>query len=141
MGLGDFTPRNDPERLFTAFVLAIGVLVFLLIINNFNDFVEQMRDFNKNFDEEEDLMKFFDTLKNFNHGWPLDNKFKNDLETFFRHKWTYDKNNAFSSKTDKYFLDQLPDYVKNKIFSDYSYYYFLHGFHKWFCFERFDTSH
>ena len=61
-------------------------------MGKFIEMIESYKQLNADLEEGEQLGKFFKLLKNFNHGKPIDEKFKIKLETFFDYRWKYDKN-------------------------------------------------
>jgi hypothetical protein len=55
VGFGDYHPVNNPERIFIALSILIGVIVFSLILQNFMQMINQMRTIHKDFDDSEKL--------------------------------------------------------------------------------------
>jgi hypothetical protein len=68
VGFGDFHPMSNTERLFMAFGMLFGVAIFSVIMGNFIDMLDVIKDFSEDFNEGEDLAKFFGILKAFNRG-------------------------------------------------------------------------
>ena len=92
VGFGDFVPRSDSERLFTAIVIFCGVAVFSYIVGNFVMAIENFYLIQDEFDEGEDLYRFFGLLKNFNSGNNINKKLIQDFESYFEYKWQNDRN-------------------------------------------------
>ena len=63
VGLGDYHPKSDVERLLGAFMLLFGVAITSYIMDNFNNMVMQLEKLNKNFDEDHTLSLFFGTME------------------------------------------------------------------------------
>ena len=51
VGFGDFHPRSDVERLYTAFGLLLGVAVFSLFIGNLLEMFDSYNKFNKIYED------------------------------------------------------------------------------------------
>jgi len=68
VGFGDFHPMSNTERLFMAFGMLFGVAIFSVIMGKFIDMLDKIGEFNEDFNEGEDLAKFFGILKAFNRG-------------------------------------------------------------------------
>ena len=52
VGLGDFNPKSDAERALCAFILLFGVAMTSFIMENLNNMILQIKEFNKDFEEE-----------------------------------------------------------------------------------------
>jgi hypothetical protein len=63
---------------------------------------------NAEFDDGDELMKFFGVIKHFNGDVPLDSKFSISIEKFFDYKWNNDRSLAISKQSDLAILEQLP---------------------------------
>lgn len=63
VGFGDFNPRSDSERLFCILILLLGVAIFGLILGNFDEIIRRFHNLDHEFENEDELNKFFDTLK------------------------------------------------------------------------------
>ena len=50
----------------------------------------------EDFDEGEELTKFFEIMKRFNNYRPINIEVKKEIEQFFNYKWSNDKNLAIS---------------------------------------------
>jgi len=66
VGFGDKRPFSTIERLFTAFMLFGGVLIFSYIIGVYGELLSQYEENNADYDEGERLQLFFGVLKKFN---------------------------------------------------------------------------
>jgi hypothetical protein len=65
VGLGDFHPRSDFERVYIAFGLLFGVAIFSFIMGEFINMISNVDAFGIN-EQGEDLERFFGVLKKFN---------------------------------------------------------------------------
>jgi uncharacterized sodium:solute symporter family permease YidK len=45
VGFGDYYPKNSTERLMCAMILFMGNMLFGLIISNFNNMMEEIKNF------------------------------------------------------------------------------------------------
>jgi len=69
-----------------------GVSIFSYILGNFLEIIKAYKDFNKDADDDENLVHFFMLLRSLNHGEEMESKFKKKLEDFFHYRWTNHKN-------------------------------------------------
>ena len=125
VGFGDLHPRSDYERLFTAFILLFGVAIFSFVMGNFIDILNSFKTINDDFDEGDNLSRFFGLIKQFNKGQDLDIKMKERIESFFDYRWNNNPNSAIHDQTDKDLLDQLPNDIQRKIYTDFLFMGFL----------------
>jgi hypothetical protein len=93
-------PRGNEERAVGAFVLIAGVAMFSFLLGNFMDILKKYQTLNANFDDGENLVKFFAILKNFNDGKMVNVELKNDIERFFDYYWNHNKNQAFIEESE-----------------------------------------
>ena len=56
VGFGDFNPRSNLERLYMAFGMLLGVAIFSSILGNFIDMLDNIKDFQKDFEEGNKLL-------------------------------------------------------------------------------------
>ena len=92
VGFGDMHPRNDIERGLTAFVLLFGVAIFSIILGNFIDISDQFMNLNAEWNDGDNLSKFFGLIKQFNKGQDIKFDLKVQIENFFDYRWSNDKN-------------------------------------------------
>ncbi len=62
VGFGDYYPKNSFERLMCAMILFVGNFVFGIIIKNFGEMMAEIKAFNYDNDDAENLIKFFDLI-------------------------------------------------------------------------------
>mmetsp|Transcript_28870 Transcript_28870/g.43597 ORF Transcript_28870/g.43597 Transcript_28870/m.43597 type:complete len:192 (+) Transcript_28870:1029-1604(+) len=68
VGLGDFFPVSEGERVLGSFIMLFGVLITTLLMNNLASMLVELKEFNKAHDESEKLAQFIGTLTWFNEG-------------------------------------------------------------------------
>ena len=79
VGLGDFHPRSDQERLLCSALLLGGVTLFSYIMGNFIFILNQFKGINKDIEQEDKLMQFLTQLVFFNGGQPLSKDFTTNI--------------------------------------------------------------
>jgi len=88
IGLGDYYPINDAERLVGSFVLLFGVMTSNFIMGELMNMIIKMQYMDYDFViEEEELERFFEVLSNFNKGFPIDKEMYTQFRQFFHFKW------------------------------------------------------
>ena len=53
---------------------------------------------------------------------------KRNIEQFFNYKWQFDRNQAIDDEEEMAILEQLPEEVQNKIYTNFLFKEFLHIF-------------
>ena len=71
VGFGDYTPRSDEERLVIAAMLLSGVAIFSYIMGNFISIIKKWKELYEDFDQADELLKFFSLLERFNNDTPI----------------------------------------------------------------------
>ena len=92
VGLGDYHPRSNKERLAGAFILLFGVAITSYIMDNFNGMIMQFNRLNKSFEEENKLSLFFGTIERFNKEKKFSLTVKTDIEKYFNYRWSHFRN-------------------------------------------------
>lgn len=133
VGFGDMHPRNDYERSLTAFILLFGVAIFSIVMGNFIDIFDSFLRMNQEFDDGDNLSKFFGLIKQFNKGQSIKNDMKIRIEEYFDYRWRNDKNQSISTPGDKALVEQLPIEIQRKIYTDFLFSRFLQNFRHYFC--------
>ena len=62
VGLGDYHPKSNVERIFIAFALLFGVAIFSLMMSNFMQILGEFKKFDADLDQGDELSKFFGIL-------------------------------------------------------------------------------
>lgn len=68
VGFGDFEPRSNLERVYMAFGMLLGVAIFSSILGNFIDMLDNVKSFQKDFEDGSSLLCFFGLFKRLNKG-------------------------------------------------------------------------
>jgi len=105
-------------------------------MGQFIDMLNDIERYNSDLEESEELSKFLGVMRKFNLNKPLEKKFKNQIEEYFRYKWLHDKNQFISDKEDIYLLEQMPQEVEDKLYYQYLFKDFLKEFAKYFLFQK-----
>ena len=113
VGLGDYNPRSNCERLFIAFGLLIGVAIFSYIMGEFCKMVESFTSYNEIWGQGDELSKFFGVLRRFNHNEDFDLEIKRDIEGYFDHRWDKDKYQVIHPTKQENFIEQCPETVQD----------------------------
>ena len=92
MGFGDFHPRSDEERIFCAIILLVGVAIFSYIMGNFIEILMSLQNLSADFDNGENLSKWFGLIKRFNSSRSISIDLKLKIEEYFDYRWINDKN-------------------------------------------------
>ena len=66
VGLGDYCPRSNNERIIGSALLLFGVSIFSYIMGNLLESFNKIVYYNDSLDEGEELSKFFGVLESFN---------------------------------------------------------------------------
>lgn len=73
-------------------MLLLGVLVQSYIMGCFIEILNDFRYFDTEINEYDKLSRFFSTLNRYNYYKPINLKFKEKVENYFKYKWENDKN-------------------------------------------------
>lgn len=94
VGFGDFNPKSNVERFVLAFGMLLGVAIFSIIMGQFIDMVNSVKDLQAEYEDGEQLAKFFGVLTTFNRGEIIKVELKREIEKFFDYKWEKEMNYA-----------------------------------------------
>lgn len=125
VGLGDYHPRSDLERLLGAFGLLFGVAVTSYVMENITQTSRAIMDFLAEYDESDKLSTFLNTMMKFNEGHPLDESLNSEIVKYFDYRWKQNRNFFASTDDDEFMLEQLPISIRRRIFMDFVYDDFL----------------
>jgi hypothetical protein len=139
VGFGDLHPLNGYERALTALVLLFGVAVFSIVMGNFIEISDSFLSMNQEFDDGDNLSKFFGLLKKFNKGQSIQLEMKNNMEEFFDHRWRNDKNQSISTDQDRDLVEQLPIEIQRAIYTDFLFKGFLQNFRRYFSIPNYQS--
>jgi hypothetical protein len=111
VGFGDYHPTNSFERLICALIIMFGNGIFGLIIGMFNDMIAELKEFQSEIEDSDNLNTFFSLMTKMNSNYPLNEQLRQDIEAFFAYKWVHDPNHAMLDEIDQKLIDQLPQEV------------------------------
>ena len=117
VGFGDFHPTNSFERLWCALIIYFGNAIFGVIIGMFNDMINDLKSFDHDMDDSDNLTNFFILMVKFNKGYEINENLKLRIEQFFKYKWIHDKTYSLKDEEDLKIIDQIPDEVVRKIYT------------------------
>lgn len=132
VGLGDFHPVNQSERLLCAFLLLFGVSIQSYIMGIFIQILEEFKQMNEGLDEGEALSKFFLVLNMYNNAKPINQKFRDSIQAHMDYRWDNDKSVALHTEEAQSIFPQLPEHTQNKIYVSFLYNEFLQKFYSTF---------
>lgn len=93
VGFGDFNPKSNSERIYTAFFMLFGVMIFSYIMGNFITIMDEFTNVTADINDGDNLTRFFGVLEKFNRSEPIILKLKVQIEQYFEYRWQVDKNN------------------------------------------------
>jgi hypothetical protein len=128
VGLGDYVPRNNEERLLGVVFLFSGVAIFTFLAGKLTKNLSTYQDLKANFDDGETLMMFFGTLRNFNENKSITLWLKKDIESYFDYKWNNDRNIAFQTDSEKKLMQKLPKIVQDRLYKEFLFTDFVYTF-------------
>ena len=111
VGFGDFHPKTNMERLVCSMMLLFGVAIFSFIMDKFIEMLQQTKQFNRSLDDGDNLSKFLGVCERFNDYKPMNMELKRKIESYFKFKWSHDKNQALRDVEDLDIFDQIPDEI------------------------------
>lgn len=62
VGLGDFHPKSDLERIVCSFIMLFGVMVTSLLMTEFSEMIKKLSEFDKNHEEQDRFNMFLTTF-------------------------------------------------------------------------------
>lgn len=107
VGFGDIHPKSNFERICTAELMLIGVLVFSIVRDRLIGIIDFTIHIDEDFDDGIELTRFLGVIKRFNNNMDMDSKLQKQIVDFFIYKWENDKNLALDLENDK-ILSELP---------------------------------
>ena len=97
IGLGDYTPRSNLERIYISFGLLFGVAIFSYIMGELVEMINSYNAYHGDLGGEGDtLARFFGVMKNFNYNIDIKIELKREIESYFEHRWICNRNLVFS---------------------------------------------
>ena len=83
-------------------------------------------------DSSDGIEGFFNALKSFNHGHPINMDFQTEVVEYFKARHIYNKNNFLAKAEDLKTYNQLPLEIRNAIYTGFVYRNFLREFNGFF---------
>ena len=77
IGLGDYVPISDLERIIIAMTVLFGVTLFSYFLGDLTKILHKLKKFNELLEDAENLNKFFGVLSKFNFDRPIDDNILN----------------------------------------------------------------
>lgn len=74
VGLGDYYPVSNIERLVGSFFLLLGVAIFSYMMGELVVMIVKIQNLDQEIAEEDDLDKFFSLMVDYNHGFAINKK-------------------------------------------------------------------
>mgnify|MGYP002630702022 CR=1 FL=1 len=139
VGFGDLAPRSDLERVFITITILFGELIFQYFLGILSEILVDFNSLHASFDDTYNLAKFFGLIENYNLGKQMKSDQRQKIEDFFAYKWAMDKNNAVGEQ-DLDMLQQLPQEVQVRIFTDFLFMKFLSKYKKFFVFPNLQSK-
>ena len=130
IGFGDYTPRNNIERIIILFTLLFGVMIFSIIMQMFLEVIEKLNMVEKENEDADNLSKFIGLMTKFNHNRILETEHIRELEQFFDFYWKNDKMSWFRTEIDLRYFDELPESIQIEIFKGFLFKPFIACFKK-----------
>ena len=97
IGLGDYHPKNNQERIACSVFFLFGVTCFTFITNHFLTVINKMLLISKENEDYNNLSRFFGLLRKYNKNRKLSKEYMTEIEDFFDYYWTNDHNYCLSS--------------------------------------------
>lgn len=135
VGLGDFYPVTDAERLLCSLIFTGCIAVFSVIVDELGNSMHNLSALYGDIDGKEGLEQFFDVIKVFNNGQQLNKEIQNNIIDFLDKKNINDKNGFLQTDQDRMLLAQLPDVCVIEIYRNFLYKGFLLKFTRMFNFS------
>ena len=132
VGFGDFYPTSDGERMVCGLILFGGIIVFSTVQGTLTEILGDIELLSQDLDEGDQLSKFIGLIAHFNEDEPMPLAKKQKIEQFFDFKWKNDLKIAIDDESEKAILDQLPDFVSNRLLTEFLFKDFLETFSETF---------
>ena len=100
VGLGDFHPTNDQERILGTLILLFGVLITTFVNEKLMKMIQQLSWVDHDFEETDKLSLFLTVMKKFNANQNLSRETQEQFDSYFRYRWSHDHCLAISKRED-----------------------------------------
>ena len=133
VGLGDFRPISDIERLEILPYMLFGYLIFSYIISEMKYVTNQLINSVATNEDLNGLNMFISTIRRlYNSNLPLMNNYEDKLQDFFHFYWANQRNLFLVTDEDKQNFSELPFELRMVILKDFCYPNFLKKFSRYF---------
>lgn len=133
VGLGDFRPYSNFERVLILPFFLFGLLLFSYMNNEMLEITFGVQAQIQDIHDLNGLQVFISTLqKKYNENRTLHNDFENKLLAFFDYKWKNDHCNFLQTENDEEILSSMPKRFQLKILKDFMYPDFYYKFKRLF---------
>jgi len=105
-------------------------------MGNFIEILISIQDLYSDFDDGENLSKWFGLIKRFNSSRSVSIELKQKIEEYFDYRWVNDRNQAVSTEEDLKLFQELPSQVQRNIYSHFLFKNFIKNFEKFFDFPK-----
>ena len=95
IGLGDYCPKSNAERMMIAIYMFGGVAIFSKISGDFLSMLSSINLLNQMYEDSQQLQKFFTTLQKFNWKLPISCTVQNNISHYFDYRWENYKHFCF----------------------------------------------
>ena len=92
VGLGDYYPVSNFDRLFFSFYILAAVLVFSVVMSELDEVLRTQLSLSQDITDDEGLQQFMNLLRRFNYDNEINPAFRKDMFDYFRFKWSTDRN-------------------------------------------------
>lgn len=132
VGFGDYHPRNNSERTIGAMLMLMGAMINSFVIESLQHMIEQYAEITADFEENEHLALFLNTIKKYNGGFDLPTEQLEEIRQYFEYRWSHHRNQAISSEEDLNQYDNLHEDYQKKLFVNYLFKDLIQLHHKLF---------
>jgi len=119
VGLGDYHPFSNNERILCSFIMLFGVTCTSYLMDNFSRMLQALRNIDKNHEESERFHLFLGTLRKFNDYVRISDTFETKLEAYFQYRWQFNRNLAVSTPEDEQIFEELPGRLQTQLYVEY----------------------
>lgn len=127
IGFGDIAPKSAKEKLFWAFVMMAGVIIFSFICGRLMDVLLSFQQLKIQKDHK-DLNQWIVLLGRFNNSVQLEKGLVNKIETHFDYYWEHNRLHPFQDKKNEILYMQLSEEVRVKLYTKYLFRDFVYLF-------------
>jgi hypothetical protein len=132
VGFGDYYALSNLERCFSIPIMFFGVMIFSFVIGIYGEQLEKMKSIDKDHEEGNALLLFFDVMKYFNENESIKKELRDEIEEFFMYRWTNHRTLPLESDEGKEMLNKMDRVVMPHIYLGFLYEPFMKVFGRTF---------